>query len=150
MPHLPDRDRLQRERDLARDQANKGGPASAHCHVVTRGAGTFVFTDRIDFGCTFIEEPFPAFASKVDLDDAEDKWGLDANNQPPLPQCTGYVHEWDLDEKGNWVGAFVTVRVTDPDAAPLTGDNLAIRHYFTFFAVAIKDLPDNTEDQASE
>lgn len=149
---MVDQDLAQRETDLARDAANKGGPAMANCHVRTKGAGTFAFAKRIDFGLTFIEQPFPMFCSEVDLDDADD-YGFESGGNTPagtpsLPQCTGYVTSWDTDDQGNWTGCWVAVSVvfpfTPPSSVPDTA--LPIKHYFTFAAVAIKDLSDNDED----
>lgn len=149
---VTERDLVQREIDLARDFANKGGPAAAFCHVVTRGEGAFSFARRVDFGLTFIEEPFMAFGSKVDPDDLAEAGvpeqteggtpDAGVRNIAALPHCSGFVTEWDLDEQGNYAGAWVAVQVTFPVVDPPITDPVPIRHYFTFQAVAIKDLAD--------
>lgn len=156
-----DRDLVQREVDLQRDAANKGGPAAAFCHVITRGEGSFSFARRIDFGLTFIEEPFMSFGSKIDIDDVidagfEELGGAGSStsgtqNIPKLPQCTGYVTDYDRDDHGNYVGAWVAVMVTYPYilGSSVAGDPVPIRHFFTFQAVAIKDLSDNDEDPSA-
>lgn len=153
---MVDRDLIQRETDLARDAANKGGPALVSCHVTTEGQGAFAFANRIDFGLTFVEQPFPMFCSELDLDDAEDaEWltgtVLDSGargDTPCLPQCSGYVTSWDKDDHGNWIGCWVAVMVTYPVPVEAADPLVAMTHYFTFSAVAIKDLADNDEDTA--
>lgn len=138
------RDLYQRENDVQRDAANAGGPAAAFASVNTTGAGSFVIKKRIDFGLTFIQQPFPAYCAEVDLDDAEDVFGDDA---PPLPQCTGFVTRWDLDDHDHFVGCWVAVRVDYPtDVGEGGSGDLALVHYFTFQAVAIKDLSDSPDD----
>lgn len=142
-----ERDLHQREKDLQRDKANQGGPAAAFALVHTTGNGPIAFAKRIDFGLTFIEEPFPQYGAMIDLDDVSDA-GF-AGDPPAMPQSTGYVTDWDQDDHGNYTGCWVAVMVTYPptdDDSPGDGPAIAIRHYFTFQAVAIKDLSDTSDD----
>ncbi len=154
-----DYDLWQRETDLARDAANKGGPAAAFSFAVTRGEGAFSIARRIDFGLTFIEEPFMAYGCVIDIDDVIDAGFTEPDDPggpadsgvrriPQLPTCTGYVTDWDKDEQDNWIGAWVAVQVNYPieDDPPAEGyGSFPIRHHFTFQAVAIKDLYDGRD-----
>lgn len=140
---------LERRRgDVERHKENKARLANAYGRYETTGQGTIEIEQRVEFGCTYVEEPFMAYGSYIDVDEWADLLDLPVKDTPPLPQVTGFVTAWDLDDRDNYVGAWVAVSVyfplTDPavpaDAQPV------IKHHFTFSAVALKDVPLDLRD----
>ena len=134
-----------RRAEIDRHRENSARLASAFAKFETTGQGFVEFKDVIDFGCTFTEEPYPAYGSRVDLEALEDLLQQEAvvdKAPPPVPITSGVVTEWDQDDKGYYIGAWVGVRVFFPyeDAVPLDLD-VPAEHYFTFTGVAIKDVP---------
>lgn len=126
--------------ELARHRENRARLAVAYARFDSDGQGTIEFETRVDFGLTFVEEPFPTYGAKVDLDALGDALGLDEDTTPPLPLSTGYVTEWDTDDRGFYTGAWVAATVWDPSGTILDAD-IPITHYFTFQAVGMKDIP---------
>lgn len=136
-----------RRSESLRHLENKGRLASVYARYKTTGSGTMTFSKRVDFGLIFIEEPFMSYGCSVDLDEidnASDSGPEDDNDDETynLPQCTGFVTEWDQDERGYYRGAYVAVSIlpigAGTELVEFVGD---LRHYFTFAANAIKDFP---------
>lgn len=122
---------------------NSGRMAEAFARFRSVGQGSIEFPDRVDFGLTFIEEPYMSFGSFVDTDALDELLGDTSGNLPPqLPLCSGYVTDWDRDDRGFYVGAWVGVRVWFPYEAGVWPDaEVEMFHHYTFKAVAIKDVP---------
>lgn len=154
MALLDDLDR-RREREL-RDSENSARLAQAYANFTTTGLGTLQYEDRVDFGTTFIERPFVSHAAHIDMDLTSQEMQREADDDNvPLPLITGYVTEWDQDERGFYAGCWLAVRVFYPDTdLILTGGELdfpldpkvEIEHHFTFAAIAMKDIPMTKED----
>ena len=133
-----------RRGEVERHDENSGRIAEAFARMRSAGQGSIEFSERVDFGLTFIEEPFMSYGSHVDTDELDNL--LDSNPtstlQTPLPICTGYITEWDRDDRGFYVGAWVGVRVWFPYEADVWPDlEVEIFHHYSFKAVAIKDVP---------
>lgn len=118
------------EREAKRQQVaeNSGRLAFAYGQSTTTGSGQLVHPEQIDFGCTFVERPmfsygFVVIETEVAFDD----------DAAYFPASSGFVFEYQQDERGLYIGAHVGVRV---DA----GDNDVLEHHFTFQGIAIKDL----------
>lgn len=130
-----------RESERARHLENRGRLAGVFEAYDTVGSGLVEFPKRLDFGLVFTEEPFAAWGHKVDPDDLRDFLELeDGADVPYAPQATGYVTEWDRDEKGNYVGCWLAISVTLPDAYETTAP-VKMRHYLQLWAIALKDIP---------
>lgn len=127
--------------ELARHRENAARVAMAFARFETLGQGTLEFEERVDFGLTFIEEPFVSYGCQLDLDVLASAIGLEDGATPPLPQSTGFVTEWDVDERGFYVGAWVAAAVFDATGLIPTDVSVVIDHHFTFQAIAIKDIP---------
>lgn len=124
---------------VARHRENRGRMAHTSTTVVTEGIGTVELPDRIDFGLTYIEKPAVHYGSECDANDLRDALGIGDNDALTLPQCSGSVTAWDVDDNGHYVGAWCTVAV---------GSTVSVRvtHHFSFMATAIKDIPHDPND----
>lgn len=156
------RDISQREIDVARDKANAGGPAQSYARVRTNFRGSRIVHKRIDFGCTFTQKPWVAYGTEIDLDAVEDALdtlqgeGLGVGSTEfdfaDLPQCTGYVNDWDTDSHDHYTGCWVCVQVTYPTNLTTGGEGgttnvkIPLVHHFTFAALALKDVSDSAAD----
>ena len=136
MAFSPLNDRLS---ESARHRENRGRLTHVYSRVKTEGYGTYEFEERIDFDLTFIERPFIAVGHQVDADQAQVE---DEAGDVFLPQCTGYVTEWDTTSSDHYVGCWVAVSVEPSAFFTLPeGDGPVIFHDFVWSAIAIKDLP---------
>lgn len=136
-------DELERRRgEIERHRENSARLAQAFAKFTTSGQGYIEYEERVDFGgLTFLEEPHVGFGSYINLDQLSDALDLKPKDQPPLPSASGFVTEWDQDNRDFYTGAWVAVKVqfNGGDGVPF---DLAVdmRHYFTFTAVAMKDV----------
>lgn len=131
-----------RRAEIERHRENSGRLAQAFAKFDTEGQGYVEFADRIDFGLTFVEQPYVTYGSALDLDDLADLLDLEPGATPPLPLASGFVTEWDRDERDFYIGAWIAVRVYFPMEDGVTADvEVPVTHYFTFTATAIKDVP---------
>lgn len=121
--------------------------ASAYASYKSTGQGSVEFGKRADFGLTFIERPYVSYCSVVDLDELGDLMGVPGGEDVPMPLVTGFVTEWDTDDRGFYVGAWCGVRVWYPptDLVPYSVD-VELQHHFTFQAIALKDIPLDVAD----
>lgn len=124
-----------------RNRENRGRRAGVYANYDTTGQGALLFAKRIDFGLLYIHEPWVSYGARVDIDDVRDALGLEEDDAPTaLPLSSGFVTDYDIDRSGNYVGAWVAVSVSYPDAIPVDAQ-IDIRHYFSFEAIALKDVP---------
>lgn len=130
-------DRLDRRREEAqRHRENSGRLAQAYANFESTGQGTFEYAERIDFNIVFVEKPYVSYASVVDTNALKALLGRVA-----LPHATGYVSEWDTDEKELYTGCWVAVRVDFPLVEMIDyGIQVVVDHHFTFTGVAIKNI----------
>lgn len=137
-----------RRAEVERHQENSARIAEAFGRFRSTGQGSIEYPERIDFGLTFIEEPYMSYGSYIDLDDLDDKLENEAGTTvPPLPVCSGFVTEWDRDDRGFYVGAWVAARVWFPYEANVRPDlEVEIFHHFSFKAVAMKDVDPEIRD----
>lgn len=116
--------------------------ASAYSHYRSTGQGSIEFARRTDFGLTFIEKPFVSYCAVVDLDDLAELLDIDGGEDTPMPLVSGMVTEFDIDERGFYIGAWTGARVYFPITDGVALDAaVKVEHHFTFQAVAIKDVP---------
>jgi hypothetical protein len=132
----------QRTADRAAIKENTARLASAYSNYESTGQGSIEFARRTDFGLTFIERPFVSYGAVIDLDELGDLLDIAGGEDTPMPIVTGMVTEFDIDERGFYVGAWVGARVYFPttDGVPVDA-KVVCEHHFTFQAVAIKDVP---------
>lgn len=136
-----------RRAEVERHRENSARPAESYAKFETFGQGFIEFEERVDFGLTFIEEPYVSYGAKMDLDELGELLGLDAAVTPPVPMTTGMVTDWDLDDRGFYVGAWVGVRTYFPPVDAVASDlDVHIYHHFIFTAIAIKDIPLDVRD----
>lgn len=152
MALLDDLDR--RREDELRDRENSARLAQAYASFDTKGLGTIQYKGRVGFGLTFIERPMVSHAAYCDMEELMDTYYPDSDltddeNEISLPVCTGYVTDWDEDERGLFIGCWIAVRVympledwPNPASSPMP----KIEHHFTFAGIAMKDLPFRRED----
>lgn len=133
----------QRRGDVERDQENSGRVAEAFARFRSTGQGSIEFPERVDFGLTFIEEPYMSYGFMIDLDTLDDLLENEQGTKtPPIPMCSGAVTSWDRDDRGFFVGAWVGVHVWFPYEANVWPDlDVEMFHHYSFKAVAIKDVP---------
>lgn len=134
MPLLDDMDR--RRETAGRHRENSGRLAQAYADFQSTGQGTLEYEERIDFNVIFTEKPFVAHTCVIDTDGLKELIGRVA-----LPQCTGFVTEWDTDEKDFYTGCWVGVRVDFALAEMIDYFvQVVVDHHFTFAGMAIKDI----------
>ena len=133
----------QRRADVERHAENTARIAMAFARFSTAGIGSIEFEDRVDFGLTFIEKPFLSIGYELDLDELGETLGIDEEDIPPIPIVTGLVTDWDQDERGFYVGAWVgAVVYFPPGAVTVPGDaQVDCEIHYTFTAIAMKDVP---------
>lgn len=140
--------------ELERYRENSARFAEAFAKFRTKGLGSIEFKKRVNFKVTFIEEPYMSYGCFINTQHLEELFeeaaqaeNMDyASKTPPLPLCSGFVTEWDIDKDTNfYVGAWVAVRVWyPPDTIQLPtelGSLVKVFHHFTFKAVAFKNVP---------
>ena len=145
-----------RRADIERNRENGARLAQAFAKFESIGQGVVEFAEVVDFGLTFIEEPYITYGSQLDMDDLGELLDIPGGATPPLPLVSGYVTEWDQDERGFYVGAWVAARVYFPSQVAVEGEStmtpvpldtlVVIDHHFTFTAIAIKDVPLDVRD----
>lgn len=134
MPLLDDMDR--RRETAARHRENSGRLAQAYADFETEGQGTLEYEERIDFNIIFTERPYVAHTCVIDTEALKELFG-----RVTLPQVTGFVTEWDTDEKDFYTGCWVGVTIDFPLAEMIDYTaEVAVTHHFTFAGVAIKDI----------
>jgi hypothetical protein len=153
--------------EVTRTRENSARPAFSYARYRTTGQGSVVFGRRVDFGLTYIEEPYMSYGSMVDENELAEKLDMDSGGgeDTPMPVCSGSVIEWDVDTRGFYVGAWVAVRVYFPKEITFVDDSEGVNpkaayssipqgvpevpvdlgvevvHMFTFSAIALKDVP---------
>ena len=141
-------DDLERRRsEVERHKENSARLAQAFAKFETTGQGSIEFPKRVDFELTFVEEPYITYGCHIDLDDLSDLLDVDANDTPPLPSASGFVTEWDQDDRGFWTGCWVAVSVYYHPLTLVPVDlEVYMNHHFTFTGIAMKDVPIDVRD----
>ena len=143
-------DDLEQQRaELDRHAENSARIAEAFARFTTTSQGSIEFGERVDFEVTFTEEPYMSYGAIINLDDLDDKLGNEPSSlTPQMPLSTGFVTDWDRDDRGFYVGAWVGVRIWYPYEAHISPElDFTMGHHFSFKAVAIKDVPYGDQDQ---
>lgn len=130
-----------RRREDARHAENRARLAMAFAEFDSTGQGTVEFGEVADFGVTFLEKPSVSTGVEIDVDELAELLDLDDEANVPMPHVTAYVVDWDLDDKGFYVGAYVAATVSFPDPSVSVEVPVALVHHFTFAGTAIKDIP---------
>lgn len=137
----------ERRAEIEQHAENSARLAEAFAKFDTQGQGSVEFNERVDFGLTFVEDPFVHYGAEIDLDALDDALGNEAGAMPPLPLCSGFVTKWDQDDRGFYVGCWTAVRVWFPYESNVSLNiGVPVKHHFTFKAVAIKDVPLDLRD----
>lgn len=109
--------------DKRRERANQNAENSArlaqsYATFITTGVGSYQHHKRVKFGTTFIEQPMVSYGCVVDIEALADALGYGEDSEDiPLPLCTGYVTEWDQDDRGFYIGCWIAVRVWFPETS---------------------------------
>lgn len=138
-----------RREEAGRHAENSARLAHAYAQFTTTGQGTQHYSKRIDFGLTFIEKPIVAYGSECDTDELAIVLEVDSEEDPPeLPLSSGFVTQWDQDERDFYVGCWIAVKVAYVTTVDLIPADAAptVSHHFTFSAVAIKDVIPSQDD----
>jgi hypothetical protein len=138
--------------EAERHRENSGRLAIASATFTSKGQGTWQHNKRVAFGATFTERPMVTYGAVCDIDDLADELNLDPEDVV-LPLSSGYVSDWDQDDRGFylgcWVAASVGFRHIDMAIAggPVEAEAMpVIEHHFTFSAIGIKDIPPDLPD----
>lgn len=138
-----------RRQKSEQNRENAARLAQSYAVFKTTGQGSHQYDEKVTFGVTFTEKPIVCYGSVLDVDDLADLLGYEDEDACPLPITSGFVVNWDQDDRGFYVGCWVAVRVNfpitdgvDPTAMP------EIEHHFTFGAIAMKDIPIDETDKA--
>jgi hypothetical protein len=135
-----------RRAEIERHAENAARLAQVFQKFETTGQGSIEFEDRVDFGLTFIEEPYMNYGAQIDVEALGDLLGLEPEVPPSLPISSGMVTAWDQDDRDFYTGAWVAVTVFFPDAAVPVDTAVYMNHHFTFTAIAMKDVPVDLRD----
>lgn len=125
--------------DRARNSENRGRLAHAYGRFVTSGPGSIEFTEPLQFECTFVELPFISTGHYLDINDWANVLDRGPRDLTSFPQATAYVIDWDLNDRGFYIGAWCGAAISYPGDIPLDVQ-IEIRHHFTFSGNAIKDF----------
>lgn len=142
-------DEMERRRgEIERHRENGARLAQEFHKFESNGQGFIEFADAAVFDITFIEEPFVTYGAQMDLDALADLLLLEPNEAPSaIPMTTGIVTEWDQDNRGFYVGAWVGARVYFPSGDLIATDlDVLVNHHFTFTGIGIKDVPIDVRD----
>lgn len=145
----------QQRADLDRHRENAARLAQAFAKFESTGQGSIEFDRRCTFDLTFIEQPYITYGCEIDLEELADLLGTGVADTPPLPMASGYVTDWDTDERGFYTGCWCAVSVhyawnsATGDTPELEQAQLELlrvakvymRHHFTFTGMAMKDIP---------
>ena len=136
-----------RRGEVARHRENSARLAQAFARFETTGQGTIEFERRVDFGLTFTEEPYITYGSQIDMDELAELLGVGINDTPQLPLASGYITDWDVDERGFYLGCWCAVSVYYPSQTNVPADTkIHMQHHFTFTAIGMKDVPVDVRD----
>lgn len=130
-----------RRREDSRHAENRARLALAFAEFDSTGQGAVEFGEMADFGVTFLEKPSVSTGVEIDIDALAELLELDDDEDVPLPHVTSFVTDWDLDDKGFYVGAYVAAAVSFADPLISVEVPVSVVHHFTFAGVAIKDIP---------
>lgn len=120
-------DALERRRGYIEQlRQNTSRLAQSYNVVVTTGTGMLKLKTVVTFACTFVEQPYVSYGYVLGSDLIEGDY----------PSSSGGVYEYQTDERGFYIGAWVFAVVTAVEDYP------SITHNFTFTGIAMKDLPD--------
>ena len=143
-------DMERRDSERERHKENAARLAFSFFSFDSTGSGSVEWADRVDFGATFVEKPYVAYGAELNLDHLAELLGLDSgvDDVPDLPISTGFVTEWDQDERGFYLGCWCAVSVSvAASELPVTSFALMeMAHHFTFSGIAIKDVPIDVRD----
>ena len=136
-----------RRAEIERHRENSARLAQAFAKFQSTGQGSTEFVDVVDFGLTFIEEPFVSYGAQLDLDALSELMSVDPSVTPQMPLSTGYVTGWEQNDRGFYTGAWVAVTVHFASASGVASTvNVHMQHHFTFTAIALKDVPLDVRD----
>ena len=140
-------DDLDRRRERANQTSeNSARLAQAYATFTTDGQGTIQYEHEVEFGLTFIEEPVVSYGAFCDVDDLAELQGVEDTDDVRLPLLSGYVVNWNVDDRGFYVGCWVGVRVYFPPGEADPGLKPQIDHHFTISGMAMKDIPFDATD----
>lgn len=130
---------LERRRaEDARNYENRTRTAHASQTFEVEGSGVVEIPKVAAFGLTYIERPFVSVGFIIDLDELALAYDLNDQAVPPVPIITGFVTDWDLNDRGWYVGAWCGVNIywttgPPPEPFPFQVD-------FNFRGIGIKDV----------
>lgn len=127
--------------EVERTVENSARLAHTYASFDLRGQGATEIAKVVDFGLTFIERPIVAVGVSIDLDDLRDTLDVADRDTPPLPAVSGFVTDWDQDQRDFYLGAWVAASVYFPygNVDPELKTRCSLD--FTFSGVALKDIP---------
>lgn len=125
---------------LERNLENKSRMAfSSHRFDVT-GTGFTEFPDSAQFGLAYVSQPYVAIGYVIDSDEIRRVFSLGDDDPLPIPAITAAVTDWDLNERGFYVGAWCACNVSWPDTPPPELENFTFQVDFTWRGIGIKDV----------
>jgi hypothetical protein len=132
----------QRRAEVERHRENSARGAQAFAVFTATGQGSVEFPDVVDFGLTFVDQPMVSVGVVIDADELRDALELDEDADLPIPVITGFVTDWDRDDRDYYTGAWCAASVYFPPAYLIPTElEPSFDMHFTFTATAIKDIP---------
>ncbi len=119
---------IERDRWEGQTRENAARQAFSWGTFDSTGFGELPYPEQLDFGVTFIHEPYVSYGFSVEQAAALDE----------LPTSAGGVFKWRQDGRGFYVGAHVYV-VVDSFSHTYAVDPRLV-HHFSFTGIAIKDI----------
>ncbi len=97
--------------------------------------GEYADESAVDFGLAFFNQPRVSHGCCLTEDSDELKDGF-------FPQTTGGVYQWDINEKGLYVGAWLFMTVVHEEELDDEEDPVVyvVQHDFTFAGIGMKDV----------
>lgn len=135
-----------RTAEIDRHRENSARLATEYHKLESTGQGSLEYPDYLAFDITFVEEPYITYGCQIDLDELGELQLTDPTDPtitPELPQATGFVTQWDQDDRDFYTGAWVAVAVNYPSGAIW---DVHMMHHFTFTGIAMKDVPLDVRD----
>jgi hypothetical protein len=129
-------DMERRRAEIHRNQENATRLAIANHTFDVAGTGVIEFPDSAQFELAFIERPKVAVGLVIDLDSLGEAYETDM--VPPVPLVTGFVSEWDQNDRDFYVGAWCGVHIYWTAGVPTEDFTFTVD--FTFTGIGIKDV----------
>lgn len=131
---------------LRRDAENRAREAwTAHRFEVS-GIGYAEFPKSAQFDLAFYKRPYVSTGICLDTDELRNVLNVSDQSDPPLPNITPFVVEYDLNDNGFYVGAWCAVNIEWPGEPPDAESGFTFEIDFVWRGIGIKDVNPEVRD----